>query len=221
METFTSSMVKSEDLQSKKGKQSNVKSKSKRKRTKKSCSEKKLMEETKPVTDYIHVRARRGQATDSHSLAERVRRERISLRMKVLQDLVPGCEKVTGKALILEEIINYVQSLKNQVESLSMKLAFVNPILYEFGLNFDDFTGTTEHLDSNPQLVSSMIQFSNIQSTADSIMVMDTSSTSVLCGQGPTAFPQDAGSYFLQVDGQTEALDHQVDLYSMSYFQQN
>lgn len=25
-----------------------------------------------PKTDYIHVRARRGQATDSHSLAERV-----------------------------------------------------------------------------------------------------------------------------------------------------
>ena len=29
-----------------------------------------------PPTDYIHVRARRGQATDSHSLAERVRRRR-------------------------------------------------------------------------------------------------------------------------------------------------
>ena len=26
-----------------------------------------------PSKDYIHVRARRGQATDSHSLAERVR----------------------------------------------------------------------------------------------------------------------------------------------------
>jgi len=26
-----------------------------------------------PPTDYVHVRARRGQATDSHSLAERVR----------------------------------------------------------------------------------------------------------------------------------------------------
>lgn len=25
-----------------------------------------------PLKDYIHVRARRGQATDSHSLAERV-----------------------------------------------------------------------------------------------------------------------------------------------------
>lgn len=26
-----------------------------------------------PPRDYVHVRARRGQATDSHSLAERVR----------------------------------------------------------------------------------------------------------------------------------------------------
>jgi hypothetical protein len=46
-----------------------------------------------------------------------VRREKISERMKYLQDLVPGCSKVTGKA----------QSLQRQVESLSMKLASVNP----------------------------------------------------------------------------------------------
>ncbi|CAL1353508.1 unnamed protein product [Linum trigynum] len=78
-------------------------------------------------TDYIHVRARRGQATDSHSLAERVRREKISERMKYLQDLVPGCNKITGKAGMLDEIINYVQSLQRQVEFLSMKLAAVNP----------------------------------------------------------------------------------------------
>ncbi|CAM6099986.1 unnamed protein product [Calypogeia fissa] len=82
-----------------------------------------------PKTDYIHVRARRGQATDSHSLAERVRREKISERMKFLQDLVPGCSKVTGKAVMLDEIINYVQSLQRQVEFLSMKLASVNPRL--------------------------------------------------------------------------------------------
>ncbi|GFP89484.1 transcription factor bhlh78 [Phtheirospermum japonicum] len=62
-----------------------------------------------PPKDYIHVRARRGQATDSHSLAERVRREKISERMKLLQDLVPGCNKF-----------------------LSMKLASVNP-----GLDFN------------------------------------------------------------------------------------
>ncbi|XP_022875233.1 transcription factor bHLH78-like [Olea europaea var. sylvestris] len=79
-----------------------------------------------PPKDYIHVRARRGQATDSHSLAERVRREKISERMKFLQDLVPGCNKVTGKALMLDEIINYVQLLQHRVEFLSMKLASVN-----------------------------------------------------------------------------------------------
>ncbi|XP_011015842.1 PREDICTED: transcription factor BPE-like isoform X3 [Populus euphratica] len=76
--------------------------------------------------DYIHVRARRGQATDSHSLAERARREKISERMKILQDIVPGCNKVTGKALVLDEIINYIQSLQRQVEFLSMKLEAVN-----------------------------------------------------------------------------------------------
>ncbi|KAK9087970.1 hypothetical protein Syun_030364 [Stephania yunnanensis] len=84
---------------------------------------------SEPPKDYIHVRARRGQATDSHSLAERVRREKISKRMKLLQDLVPGCRKVTGKAVMLDEIINYVQSLQRQVQFLSMKLATVNPIL--------------------------------------------------------------------------------------------
>ncbi|KAJ6848867.1 transcription factor bHLH74-like isoform X1 [Iris pallida] len=77
--------------------------------------------------DYIHFRAKRGQATNSHSLAERVRREKISARMRLLQDLVPGCNKITGKAVMLDEIINYVQSLQRQVEFLSMKLATVNP----------------------------------------------------------------------------------------------
>uniref|UniRef100_A0A1J3DCG3 Transcription factor bHLH63 n=1 Tax=Noccaea caerulescens TaxID=107243 RepID=A0A1J3DCG3_NOCCA len=80
-------------------------------------------------SDYIHVRARRGQATDSHSIAERARREKISERMKFLQDLVPGCDKITGKAGMLDEIINYVQSLQRQVEFLSMKLAAVSPRL--------------------------------------------------------------------------------------------
>jgi len=74
------------------------------------------------------------------------RREKISERMKILQDLVPGCNKVLiifcwtitrlmllyfisfivclfvfnvqviGKALVLDEIINYIQSLQRQVE---------------------------------------------------------------------------------------------------------
>ncbi|XP_047340642.1 transcription factor bHLH76-like isoform X2 [Impatiens glandulifera] len=87
----------------------------------------KIQDSDMPKEEYIHMRARRGQATNSHSLAERVRREKISERMKFLQDLVPGCNKVIGKAVMLDEIINYVQSLQRQVEFLSMKLATVNP----------------------------------------------------------------------------------------------
>ncbi|KAI3671460.1 hypothetical protein L1987_87198 [Smallanthus sonchifolius] len=104
----------------------------KKKNTKKGCEE-------EGAVGFIHVRARRGQATDSHSLAERVRREKISERMKLLQAIVPGCDKVTGKALMLDEIINYVQSLQNQVEFLSLKLASVNPMLYDFGVDLDTF----------------------------------------------------------------------------------
>jgi hypothetical protein len=37
--------------------------------------------------------------------------------------------QVTGRALMLDETINYVQSLQHQVEFLSMKLAAVNPQL--------------------------------------------------------------------------------------------
>ncbi|CAN4088836.1 unnamed protein product [Withania somnifera] len=78
-------------------------------------------EEEKP-RDVVHVRAKRGQATDSHSLAERVRRGKINERLRCLQDIVPGCYKTMGMAGMLDEIINYVQSLQNQVEFLSMKL---------------------------------------------------------------------------------------------------
>ncbi|KAK4410735.1 Transcription factor [Sesamum angolense] len=89
--------------------------KGKKQKKMKGCEEKKCKEGKKEApAGYIHVRARRGQATDSHSLAERVRRERISERMKLLQALVPGCDKF-----------------------LSMKLASVNPISYDFGMELE------------------------------------------------------------------------------------
>ncbi|KAE8785475.1 TA1 protein [Hordeum vulgare] len=46
----------------------------------------------------------------------KVRREKINQWMKLLQDLVPDCNKVVGKVVMLDEIINYVQSLQRQVE---------------------------------------------------------------------------------------------------------
>nr|VDC67050.1 unnamed protein product [Brassica rapa] len=56
-----------------------------------------------------------------------VRREKISEMLTLLQDLVPGSSRITGKAVSLDEIINYVQSLERQVELLYMKLATINP----------------------------------------------------------------------------------------------
>ncbi|KAG8484162.1 hypothetical protein CXB51_022901 [Gossypium anomalum] len=91
--------------------------------------------ENKPK-DVVHVRARRGEATDSHSLAERVRRGKINERLRCLQDIVPGCYKTMGMAVMLDEIINYVQSLQNQVEFLSMKLTAASTY-YDFNSDTD------------------------------------------------------------------------------------
>ncbi|XP_020080726.1 transcription factor BEE 3-like [Ananas comosus] len=102
-----------------------------RKKSGRRCSK-----EEKKAKEVVHVEARRGQATDSHSVAERLRRERINERMRCLQELVPGCYKEMGMAGMLDEIINYVQSLKNQVEFLSMKLSAASSF-YDFNLDCD------------------------------------------------------------------------------------
>ncbi|XP_022766742.1 transcription factor bHLH48-like isoform X1 [Durio zibethinus] len=106
---------------------------------------------------YVHVRARRGQATDSHSLAERARREKINARMKLLQELVPGCNKISGTALVLDEIINHVQSLQHQVEFLSMRLAAVNPRI-DFNLDSIFTAESGSIIDCNfPSMVMPMM----------------------------------------------------------------
>uniref|UniRef100_A0A2P2LM25 BHLH domain-containing protein n=1 Tax=Rhizophora mucronata TaxID=61149 RepID=A0A2P2LM25_RHIMU len=78
------------------------------------------------VTTALHppamrprVRARRGQATDPHSIAERLRRERIAERIRALQELVPSVNK-TDRAAMLDEIVDYVKFLRLQVKVLSM-----------------------------------------------------------------------------------------------------
>ncbi|XP_010524267.1 PREDICTED: transcription factor bHLH48-like [Tarenaya hassleriana] len=114
------------------------KRKEREKKVKSSTKKTKSSEEADKLP-YVHVRARRGQATDSHSLAERARREKINARMKLLQELVPGCDKIQGTALVLDEIINHVQSLQRQVELLSMRLAAVNP---RIDFNLDSILAT-------------------------------------------------------------------------------
>ncbi|KAK4404260.1 Transcription factor [Sesamum angolense] len=56
------------------------------------------------------VRARRGQATDPHSIAERLRRERIAERMKALQELVPNANKVSDLVIDHENVLGSVGS---------------------------------------------------------------------------------------------------------------
>lgn len=92
--------------------------------------------EAEKPREVVHVRAKRGQATDSHSLAERSRREKINEKLRCLQDLVPGCYKTMGMAVMLDVITNYVRSLQNQIDFLSMKLSAAS-LFYDFNSDID------------------------------------------------------------------------------------
>lgn len=122
----SSPAVSNQSLKSSKRKEKEIKVKETNKKSKKVVAND-TSDGSGEKLPYVHVRARRGQATDNHSLAERARREKINARMKLLQDLVPGCNKISGTAMVLDEIINHVQGLQRQVEFLSMRLAAVNP----------------------------------------------------------------------------------------------
>lgn len=63
-------------------------------------------------------RAKKGSATDPQSVAARNRRERISERLKNLQDLIPNGSKV-DLVTMLEKAINYVKFLQLQVNVLT------------------------------------------------------------------------------------------------------
>ncbi|GMH18726.1 hypothetical protein Nepgr_020567 [Nepenthes gracilis] len=64
------------------------------------------------------IRAKRGCATHPRSIAERVRRTRISERMKKLQELVPNIEKQTNTADMLDLAVEYVKDLQEQYKML-------------------------------------------------------------------------------------------------------
>ncbi|XP_010530831.1 PREDICTED: transcription factor bHLH63 [Tarenaya hassleriana] len=98
----------------------------------------------------VHVRARPGRATDIHSIAERVKREKIRERTRYLESLVPGLDKTLGNAEAIEQIISYVLSLQQQVQFLNMKIAELNP---NPDYSVDDFLADealTELRQNNP-----------------------------------------------------------------------
>ncbi|KAL3828161.1 hypothetical protein ACJIZ3_016963 [Penstemon smallii] len=73
------------------------------------------------LTDSVpwKIRAKRGFATHPRSIAERVRRTKISERMRKLQELVPNMEKQTNTADMLDLAVDYIKDLQAQVKKLS------------------------------------------------------------------------------------------------------
>ncbi|KAF3430925.1 hypothetical protein FNV43_RR25655 [Rhamnella rubrinervis] len=163
---------------------------------------------------FVSVRARRGQATDSHSLAERARREKISMRMKLLQSLVPGCDKITGKAHILDEIINYVQSLQNQVECLAAKLAFVDPMFNVL----DPLTSTLPESQCCLEPPLSTILESSSTGQLGSFADIEPSSVSLILDQRSMVVDDGSNLYLGLVD-QSEDTINQCGLVNLSTFQ--
>ncbi|XP_074578920.1 transcription factor bHLH130-like isoform X2 [Curcuma longa] len=65
------------------------------------------------------IRAKRGCATHPRSIAERVRRTKISERMRKLQELVPNKDKQTNTADMLDLAVDYIKDLQKQVKILT------------------------------------------------------------------------------------------------------
>ncbi|XP_073145725.1 transcription factor bHLH130-like [Henckelia pumila] len=65
------------------------------------------------------TRAKRGFATHPRSIAERMRRTRISEKMKKLQDLFPNMDKQTNTADMLDLAVEHIKDLQKQVLTLT------------------------------------------------------------------------------------------------------
>ncbi|KAK6153900.1 hypothetical protein DH2020_013539 [Rehmannia glutinosa] len=167
--------------------------KGKRQKKMKNCEENNNNNNSKEENKgYIHVRARRGQATDSHSLAERVRRERISERMKILQGLVPGCDKF-----------------------LSMKLASLNPMFYDFGMDLEQFmVSPGQNLSSLPSPLPGMQECSPTTGNTYPLLDNNNSANSLLLKQPqiPNTLPQGHRHVLWEVDEQRQQIINQSEI---------
>ncbi|KZV44365.1 hypothetical protein F511_26447 [Dorcoceras hygrometricum] len=85
----------------------------------KSSAELSAMEKLLQDSVPCRIRAKRGCATHPRSIAERVRRTKISERMRKLQELVPNMEKQTNTSDMLDLAVDYIKDLQAQVKVLA------------------------------------------------------------------------------------------------------
>lgn len=87
----------------------------------KTSSEISCMDKLLQLQDSVpcKIRAKRGCATHPRSIAERVRRTRISERMRKLQELVPHMDKQTNTADMLDLAVEYIKNLQKQYKTLN------------------------------------------------------------------------------------------------------
>lgn len=84
-----------------------------------------VVEKLLQFPDFVpsSIRAKRGFATHPRSLAERVRRTRISERMRKLQEIVPNIDKQTCTSEMLDLAVEYIKDLQKQLKTMSAKRA--------------------------------------------------------------------------------------------------
>uniref|UniRef100_A0ACD5Y0M9 Uncharacterized protein n=1 Tax=Avena sativa TaxID=4498 RepID=A0ACD5Y0M9_AVESA len=78
------------------------------------------------------IRAKRGCATHPRSIAERVRRTKISDRIRKLQELVPNMEKQTNTSDMLDLAVDYIKELQMQVKVCMYGHTTIQPHAYIF-----------------------------------------------------------------------------------------
>ncbi|KAK2635253.1 hypothetical protein Ddye_030045 [Dipteronia dyeriana] len=62
---------------------------------------------------------KRSRAAEVHNLSERRRRNRLNIKMKTLQEMIPNCNKSADRTSILENAVNYVQFMKLKTELMT------------------------------------------------------------------------------------------------------
>ncbi|XP_020227969.1 transcription factor PIL1 isoform X2 [Cajanus cajan] len=80
----------------------------------------------KPAREGTGVK--RSRNAQVHNLCERNRRDKINKRMRILKELIPNCNK-TDKASMLDDAIEYLKTLKLQLQIMSMGAGFCMPFM--------------------------------------------------------------------------------------------